>query len=89
MWRNPLTIYITPKLQIFPIEINKIMNDEVTNKEVTNNTEPNNAAEVVLELSPEGIKKHIKIFKQMIRGNRGKHSMQRRNNGGFGKSKRK
>lgn len=65
------------------------MNDEVTNKEVANNTEPNNAAEVVPELSPEEIKKQIKIFKQMIRRNRGKHSMQRRNNGGFGKSKRK
>jgi hypothetical protein len=25
----------------------------------------------------------------MIRGNRGKHSRQRQNNGGFGKSKRK
>lgn len=65
------------------------MNDEVTNKEVANNTEPNNAVEAVPELSPEEIKKQIKIFKQMIRRNRGKHSMQRRNNGGFGKSKRK
>lgn len=65
------------------------MNDEVTNKEVANNTEPNNAAEVVPELSPEEIKKQIKIFKQMIRRNRGKHSMQRRNNGGFGKAKHK
>lgn len=65
------------------------MNDEVTNKEVTNNTEPNNAVEAVPELSPEEIKKQIKIFKQMIRRNRGKHSMQRRNNGGFGKAKHK
>lgn len=65
------------------------MNDEVTNKEVTNNTEPNNATEVVPELSPEEIKRQIKIFKQMIRRNRGKHSMQRRNNGGFGKAKHK
>ena len=65
------------------------MNDEVTNKEVANNTEPNNAVEAVPELSPEEIKKQIKIFKQMIRRNRGKHSMQRRNNGGFGKAKRK
>ena len=65
------------------------MNNEVTNKEVTNNTEPNNAAEVVPELTPEEIKRQIKIFRNMIRGNRGKHSMQRRNNGGFGKSKRK
>lgn len=65
------------------------MNDEVTNKEVANNTEPNNAVEVVPELSPEEIKKQIKIFKQMIRRNRGKHSMQRRNNGGFGKAKHK
>lgn len=63
------------------------MNDEVTNKEVTNNTDPNNAE--VPELSPEEIKKQIKIFRQMVRGNRGKHSMQRRNNGGFGKAKRK
>lgn len=89
MWRNPLTIYITPKLQIFPIEINKIMNDEVTNKEVANNTEPNNAAEAVPELSPEQIKKQIKLFQQLMRRNRGKHSMQRRNNGGFGKAKHK
>jgi hypothetical protein len=65
------------------------MNDEVTNKEVTNNTDPNNVAEVVPELTPEEIKRQIKIFRNMIRGNRGKHSMQRRNNGGFGKSKRK
>lgn len=65
------------------------MNDEVTNKEVANNTEPNNAVEAVPELSPEEIKKQIKIFKQMIRRNRGKHSMQRRNNGGFGKAKHK
>lgn len=63
------------------------MNDEVTNKEVANNTEPNNAE--VPELSPEEIKRQIKIFRNMIRGNRGKHSMQRRNNGGFGKVKRK
>lgn len=63
------------------------MNNEVTNKEVTNNTEPNNAE--VPELSPEEIKRQIKIFRNMIRGNRGKHSMQRRNNGGFGKAKRK
>jgi hypothetical protein len=65
------------------------MNDEVTNKEVTNNTDPNNVAEVVPELSPEQIKRQIKMFKQMIRGNRGKHSRQRQNNGAFGKSKRK
>jgi len=65
------------------------MNDEVTNKEVANNTEPNNAAEAVPELSPEEIKRQIKIFRNMIRGNRGKHSMQRRNNGGFGKAKHK
>ena len=65
------------------------MNDEVTNKEVTNNIDQNNAAEVVPELTPEEIKRQIKIFRQMIRGNRGKHSMKRRNNGGFGKSKRK
>ena len=65
------------------------MNDEVTNKEVTNNIDPNNAAEVVPELTPGEIKRQIKIFRNMIRGNRGKHSMQRRNNGGFGKSKRK
>jgi hypothetical protein len=65
------------------------MNDEVTNKEVTNNTDPNNVAEVVPELSPEQIKRQIKMFKQMIRGNRGKHSRQRQNNGGFGKLKRK
>ena len=65
------------------------MNDEVTNKEVTNNTDLNNTAEVVPELSPEEIKRQIKIFKQMIRRNRGKHSMQRRNNGGFGKAKHK
>lgn len=65
------------------------MNDEVTNKEVANNTEPNNAVEAVPELSPEEIKRQIKIFKQMIRRNRGKHSMQRRNNGGFGKAKHK
>lgn len=65
------------------------MNDEVTNKEVANNTDLNNTAEVVPELSPEEIKRQIKIFKQMIRRNRGKHSMQRRNNGGFGKAKHK
>ena len=81
MWRNPLTIYITPKLQIFLIEINKIMNEEVTN-----NNEPNNT---VPELTPQEIKKQIKIFRNMIRGNRGKHSRQRQNNGAFGKSKRK
>lgn len=65
------------------------MNDEVTNKEVTNNTDPNNVTEVVPELSPEQIKRQIKMFRQMIRGNRGKHSMQRRNTGGFGKAKHK
>ena len=86
MWRNPLTIYITPKLQIFLIEINKIMNEEITNNEVTNNNELNNA---VPELTPQEIKRQIKIFRNMIRGNRGKHSRQRQNNGAFGKSKRK
>jgi len=59
------------------------------NDEVTNNNEPNNTTEVVPELSPEQIKRQIKMFRQMIRGNRGKHSMQRRNTGGFGKSNRK
>ena len=54
--------------------------------EVTNNNEPNNA---VPELTPQEIKKQIKIFRNMIRGNRGKHSRQRQNNGAFGKSKRK
>ncbi len=65
------------------------MNDEVTNKEATNNTDPNNTAEVVPELTPGEIKRQIKIFKQMIRRNRGKHSMQRRSTGGFGKAKHK
>ena len=65
------------------------MNDEVTNKEATNNTDPNNATEVVPELTPGEIKRQIKIFKQMIRRNRGKHSMQRRSTGGFGKAKHK
>ena len=59
------------------------------NDEVTNNNEPNNTTEVVPELSPEQIKRQIKMFRQMIRDNRGKHSMQRRNTGGFGKAKRK
>ena len=54
--------------------------------EVTNNNEPNNA---VPKLTPQEIKKQIKIFRNMIRGNRGKHSRQRQNNGAFGKSKRK
>jgi len=59
------------------------------NDEVTNNNEPNNTAEVAPELSPEQIKRQLKIFRQMIRGNRGKHSRQRQNNGAFGKSNRK
>ncbi len=65
------------------------MNDEVTNKEATNNTDPNNVTEVVPELTPGEIKRQIKIFKQMIRRNRGKHSVQRRSTGGFGKAKHK
>jgi hypothetical protein len=56
------------------------------NEEITNNNEPNNTPP---ELTPQEIKRQIKIFRNMIRGNRGKHSKRGQNNGAFGKSKHK